>query len=294
MVSICQFWHYNDSMKPARQGHRHILSKFVPEVQLRGQVSAPAWWFAFAGNRLLVLEDDDRAGLPCLIDPDTVEMYAARKHYLGVLAGRDCFAIELETRAVVPEGMALHGLRGLFGRLDDDLFSIAGRAIQVLDWDRNHQFCGRCGEMTEQQPHERARRCPSCGLTNYPRLSPAVIVLVRKGDEVLLARAHNFPGAFYSTLAGFVEPGETLEDTVQREIFEEVGIEVTNIRYFGSQPWPFPNSLMIGFLADYAAGEITIDNVEIKDAGWFHRDNMPRIPAPISISRALIDSYLNE
>jgi NAD+ diphosphatase len=269
-----------------------MLLEFEPEVHPARTVTAPAWWFAFAGSRLLVLEDSDRAGLPCLIDPDSVEMFAARKHYLGRLEGRDCYAIELESRAVIPEGMALHGLRGLFGRLDERLFSIAGRAIQVLDWDRTHQFCGRCGARTVDHPTERAKICPECRLSNYPRLSPAVIVLVRKGDQILLGRAHNFPGAFYSTLAGFVEPGETLEDTVRREIFEEVGIEVKNIRYFGSQPWPFPNSLMIGFTAEYAAGEITIDNNEIKDAGWFHRDNMPNIPSPISISRQLIDSYL--
>jgi NAD+ diphosphatase len=271
-----------------------MQSKFLPEVHPSSPVSAPAWWFAFAGNRLLVMEDDDRAGLPCLIDPDMVQMYAVRKHYLGMLAGRDCFAIELDTRTVVPEGMALHGLRGLYGRLDDDLFSIAGRAIQVLDWDRTHQFCGRCGTPTEDHPTERAKRCPRCGLSNYPRLSPAVIVLVRRDDEILLARAHNFAGAFYSTLAGFVEPGESLEDTVRREIMEEVGIEVDEIRYFGSQPWPFPNSLMIGFTARYAGGEITIDNNEIKDAAWFHRENLPRIPAKLSIARQLIDSYLDE
>ena len=271
-----------------------MLTDFKPEVHPRHAVTEPAWWFAFAGSRLLVIEDDDRAGLPCLIDPSTVEMYTPRTHYLGVLAGRDCYAMELEPRTVVPEGMALHGLRGLYGRLDERLFSIAGRAIQVLDWDRNHRFCGRCGEQTVDHPTDRAKCCPSCGLSNYPRLSPAVIVLVRREDKVLLARAHNFAGAFYSTLAGFVEPGETLEDTVRREIFEEVGIQVKNIRYFGSQPWPFPNSLMIGFIAEHAAGEIQIDNHEIKDAGWFHRDDMPNIPSKISISRQLIDSYLAE
>lgn len=271
-----------------------MLSKFVSEVVPQRESNGPNWWFAFAGSRLLVLEDDDRAGLPCLIDPERVEMYASRRHYLGVLANRACYAMELEPRTVVPEGMALHGLRGLFGRLDDDLFSIAGRAIQILDWDRNHQFCGRCGEPTVDHPRDRAKCCLRCGMTNYPRLNPAVIVLVRRGDHVLLARGSNRPGGFYSTLAGFVEPGETLEDTVQREIFEEVGIEVDNIRYFGSQPWPFPNSLMIGFLADYAGGEIRIDDDEIGDAGWFHKSNMPIIPSPISISRQLIDSYLLE
>lgn len=271
-----------------------MLLRFVPEVRPSVSGNEPAWWFAFAGNRLLVLEDDDRAGLPCLADPEALDLYPMRKHYLGELGGRPCYAIELATRAVVPEGMALYGLRGLYGRLTEDHFSIAGRAIQVLDWDRNHQFCGRCGEPTQEHPTERAKLCPRCGLTNYPRLSPAVIVLVRRDDRVLLARAHNFAGAFYSTLAGFVEPGETLEDTVRREIYEEVGIEVDNIRYFGSQPWPFPNSLMIGFTAEWAGGEIQIDNTEIKDAGWFHRDNMPTLPSKLSIARQLIDSYLEE
>lgn len=271
-----------------------MLSSFVSEVVPNPEVNGPVWWFAFAGSRLLVLEDDDRTGLPCLIDPEQVEMHAVRKHYLGVLEGRACYAMELAPRTVVPEGMALYGLRGLYGRMNEDLFSIAGRAIQILDWDRNHQFCGRCGEPTVDHPRERAKICPRCGIASYPRLNPAVIVLVRRGDQVLLARGTNRPGGFYSTLAGFVEPGETLEETVQREIFEEVGIEVDNIRYFGSQPWPFPNSLMIGFLADYAGGEIRIDEHEIGDAGWFHKSNMPLIPSPISISRQLIDSYLLE
>jgi NAD+ diphosphatase len=267
---------------------------FTPLVELPEKNERPAWWFAFAGNRMLVLEDDDRAGLPCLVDPTTVELHCARKHYLGVLGGRDCYAIELATYCVVPEGMALYGLRGLYGRLNDDLFSIAGRAIQVLDWDRTHQFCGRCGEPTVHHPTERAKQCPRCGLTNYPRLSPAVIVLVRRDDRILLARSQRFVGGFYSTLAGFVEPGESLEDTVRREIKEEVGIEVKDIRYFGSQPWPFPNSLMIGFTAWWATGEINIDNHEIQDAGWFHRDDLPRLPGKLSIARHLIDSYLDE
>lgn len=267
---------------------------FTPLVELPERSASPAWWFAYAGSRLLVLQDDDRAGLPCLADPAAVELHCARKHYLGTLGGRDCYAVELAKNCVVPEGMELQGLRALYGRLNDDLFAIAGRAIQVLDWDRTHQFCGRCGEPTVQHPTDRAKLCPRCGLTNYPRLSPAVIVLVRREDRILLARANRFVGAFYSTLAGFVEPGEALEDTVRREIFEEVGIEVKDIRYFGSQPWPFPNSLMIGFTAHWASGEIKIDDHEIKDAGWFHRDDMPQLPGKLSIARALIDSYLDE
>jgi NAD+ diphosphatase len=139
---------------------------------------------------------------------------------------------------------------------------------------------------------ERAKKCPLCGLVNYPRIAPAVIVLVTRGDEVLLARANNFPAAFYSTLAGFVEPGETLEEAVRREVGEEVGITLDNIKYFGSQPWPYPHSLMIGFTADYAGGDIQVDGRELSDAAWFTRDNMPQIPPKLSIARSLIESYL--
>ena len=143
----------------------------------------------------------------------------------------------------------------------------------------------------EDMPDERAKRCPACGLVNYPRLSPAVIVAVIKGDQILLARNKRFRAPFYSVLAGFVEPGETLEQCVQREIHEEVGLSVKNIRYFGSQPWPFPNSLMIGFVADYAGGEIAVDNSELMEAGWFSAESLPVLPSPISIAWQLIDWF---
>ncbi len=190
--------------------------------------------------------------------------------------------------------MVFKGLRGLFALLDEDAFRLAVRAIQIVDWDRDHQFCGRCGEPTEEQAAERSKKCPRCGLTAYPRLSPAVIVLVARGDQILLARSPHFVAGMYSTLAGFVDPGETLEQAVAREIREEVGVEVTNVRYFGSQPWPFPNSLMIGFRADYAGGEIVIDGEEIEDAGWFRAGGLPRIPPRISIARALIEDFLGQ
>ena len=134
----------------------------------------------------------------------------------------------------------------------------------------------------------------ACKLSVYPRISPAVIVLVERGDEILLARSPHFVPGVYSTLAGFVEPGETLEGTVRREIHEEVGVHVDNICYFGSQPWPFPNSLMIGFRADYASGDLTIDGVEIEAAGWFRRDNLPKLPFKVSIARSLIEAFLAE
>jgi NAD+ diphosphatase len=161
-----------------------------------------------------------------------------------------------------------------------------------VHWHRNHRFCGRCGSPTQDHPEDRAKICPSCGLINHPRVSPAIIVAVVKDRQLLLAHSTRFQAKFYSVLAGFVEPGETLEDCVHREVFEEVGVRVRNIRYFGSQPWPFPDSLMVAFTAEYAGGEIRVDSVEIADAGWFSAGGLPAIPPRISIARKLIDWFV--
>jgi NAD+ diphosphatase len=191
--------------------------------------------------------------------------------------------------------MKWSGLRALFGALDDTVFALAGRAFQIMDWDRSHQFCGRCGTPTRLKEGERSRQCPSCGQLHYPRIAPAIMALIRRGPEFLLARSPHFPPGMYSALAGFSEPGETLEQTLVREVREEVGIEVANIRYFASQPWPFPHSLMIAFHCDHAGGEITPDPAEIEAADWFAVDRLPQaLPSPISISRRLIDATLAE
>jgi NAD+ diphosphatase len=191
--------------------------------------------------------------------------------------------------------MALMGLRRLYGRLDESLIWLAGRAVQLVDWERTHQFCGRCGAPTHTAPNERVKLCPHCGHTSYPRLSPAMIVRVtregRNGREILMARNKRAKIPMYSVLAGFVEPGETLETCVRREVREEVGVEVENIRYFGSQPWPFPNSLMIAFTADYAGGEIVLQESELVDAQWFTADNLPPYPPPMSIANRLIEDF---
>jgi NAD+ diphosphatase len=178
--------------------------------------------------------------------------------------------------------------------LDEAQFALAGRALQVVEWDRTHQYCGACGSRTVPSATERSRGCPDCGLTAYPRLAPAVMGLVKRGRELLLARSPRFPKDMYSALAGFVEPGETLEQCLEREIGEEVGIRVQNLRYFASQPWPFPHSLMIAFFADYGGGEVRVDGTEIVDARWFNTDNLPRLPARISIARKLIDAAIGE
>lgn len=257
--------------------------------------SSLAWWFAFAADRLIVREAGEAIELPLVTEPEELGLAPESRHYLGRLDGRDCWAVDLgaDPAQVLPEGWSARQLRGMYGRIDDDLFALAGRAVQVVEWGRNHRFCGRCGAATESLPGERAKRCPACGLTTYPRLSPAVIVQVTRDDRILLARNANFPAAFYSVLAGFVEPGESLEGTVRREIREEVGVEVGEIRYFGSQPWPFPNSLMIGFTARWVANEIAVDERELAAADWFTADALPKIPPPPSIARRLIDDFIS-
>ena len=265
---------------------------FKPAFKSPSTPSARALWFVFQRDRLLLNEGNNGRRIPCTSDLAQIEPAPIRSQYLGTLDGRPCYAAELPNESRVVDGFRLKGLRETFGQLEEELIWIAGRANQLIDWSRSHQFCGQCGHPTEDKPQERAKICPACKLVNYPRLSPAVIMAVVKGDHLLLASNKRFKSGFYSVLAGFVEPGETLEECVAREIKEEVGIRVKNIRYFGSQPWPFPNSLMVGFSADYAGGEIKADQSEIADAGWFTADNLPHIPPRITIARHLIDWFV--
>jgi NAD+ diphosphatase len=251
----------------------------------------PAYWFAFAGTHLLI-SPGGLAPVPLMVDFAALALTPVRQHYLGSYKGHHCYAVELPEATRAPFGYELAGLRQAYMALGDDFFVLAGRASQIIDWDRTHQYCGRCGTPTVAANTERAKRCPKCGLANYPRLSPSMIVRVTRGHEILLARAVRFPPGMYSVLAGFVEPGETLEQAVEREVLEEVGLRLDNIRYFGSQPWPFPHSLMIGFTADYAGGELQPDPAEIEDAGWFTAANLPQIPPRLSIARCLIDAFI--
>jgi NAD+ diphosphatase len=207
--------------------------------------------------------------------------------YLGDLDGEACFALDGGSELGEPVA-----LRQLFGVLSDEEFTIAGRALGLTAWDRDHRFCGRCGEGTERSTTERVRTCVKCGHGAYPRLSPAVIMLVEREGRALLARNARFPMSFFSTLAGFVELGETLEQAVAREVHEEAGIVISDIRYFGSQPWPFTGSLMIGFNAQWESGEIEADPAELADAGWFEPDALPPVPPRLSIARELIDDFV--
>lgn len=235
------------------------------------------------GERLIFPSDDDVAALGLRReDADRI----------GTVDDTDALAIPIAGRIEPP--FELFPLRALAGLLDASLFGMVGRAMHTCDWLTTSRYCGRCGTATTRADHERSMACPSCGLHVYPRISPAIITLVRKGDLALLASNAKFPGAFYSTLAGFADIGESLEETLVREVKEEAGIDVSNVRYFGSQPWPFPNSLMIAFTAEWASGDIVIDPSEISDAKWFAADALPTIPPPLSIARRLIDAWVEE
>jgi len=267
---------------------KKFVSGFVPPRESSG----PPWWFAFRESNLLVRREADAVTLPCMADLSDLGLVALESHYLGQMGEKGCYAVGLADDALPPPGMSFEGLRQIYGLLDEDLFWVATRAVQIVQWDRTHRFCGCCGLSLRMKATERAKECPQCGLLHFPRLSPAIIVLVERGRELLLARSRHFPPGMYSVIAGFVEPGESLEEAVMREVKEEVGISVKDIKYFGSQPWPFPHSLMIGFTASYAGGEISRDDSEIEDAGWFSGDNLPSLPGKISIARKLIDWFL--
>jgi NAD+ diphosphatase len=257
---------------------------FVPSTHFTRAPEAGRW-FLFRGRALVLDGCDDlprtHQGFPTL-----------RTQYLGQLDGQPCYAAELVPDAALPGTHAARDLRQLFGRIDESLVWLAGRALQVMEWDRTHQFCGACGTATSPHARARARVCPRCGLEQYPRVSPAMIVCVERGPEVLLARSHHIPPGIYSTLAGFVDPGESLEECVHREVFEETGVRIANLRYFGSQQWPFPNSLMLAFVADYAGGELSLEADEIADAAFFHVAALPRLfPGRVSMASHLLADF---
>ena len=253
---------------------------------------AEAWYFVFSRGELIC---KSHQGAPEPVTGDDFrwfDMEVHSRHFLGHYLNKPCFAVHAEGKA--PDGFSHVGLRGLLGRTSQSLFYLAGRAQQIIEWSTTHKYCGRCGDVMVDHRHDRAKECPSCGLINYPRLSPSIIVLVTKGDEMLLARNAAWPTGMYSTLAGFVEPGESVEQCLHREVYEEVGIRVGTLKYFGSQSWPFPNSLMLGFHAEYVSGEIVCQEDEIADAQWFSKDNLPQTPPRTAISGWLIDEFIQQ
>jgi NAD+ diphosphatase len=257
-----------------------------------GDATTDRWYVVHRGDLLVTA---DRT-VPTGAEAPTGDVETdAGPVFIGVLDGARCWAVGVrvpDDEAGAADGSGWVPLMALGASLPGEEWDAAGRAVQLVEWLRTSRFCGRCGTAMRAASGERAMRCPACSLLAYPRLAPAVIVLIRRDDEVLLARNGRFPGRMFSTVAGFVEPGETLEKAVHREVAEEVGVRLGDVRYVASQPWPFPHSLMVGFEADWAAGEIEVDGDEIVEAEWFGRDTLPQIPPPLSIARRLIDGWL--
>jgi len=263
--------------------------QFQPEFTSALPAGTIGPWFLFKGSDLLVKVNDGTAEVPVTSDPASLGLRVTTTNHIGTADGAPCRAAATTDDA--PDGWSFAGLRSLFSALSEPLFRVAGRALMVVEWDRTHRFCGRCGTATRAKEGERARECPACGELAYPRISPAIIVAVTRGDRLLLVRHHRFSQRF-TVIAGYVEPGETLEECVHREVREETGIEIHEPRYFANQPWPFPHSLMVAFTAEYASGEIRVEPSELIEGGWFTADALPVIPDKVTIARRLIDSFV--
>ncbi len=264
----------------------------VSDAQFNYAAHPNALILRFRDNELLVADTGlafAEAGHTQFIENDSHEYDAL---VVGQLGEQRVVTQTVAKNTPAPAGTRWASLRSLFGVMADESVALAGRAAQLIEWDRSHKFCGACATPTVREAHERARRCPSCGHSAYPRISPAMMCLVTRGREILLARNVNFPTGRYSALAGFVEAGESIEETISREVREEVGIEVGQPKYFASQSWPFPHSLMIAFTAEYAGGELIPNGHEIAEAAWFNADDLPQLPPRVSIARALIDETL--
>ena len=259
-----------------------------PPQQLEGELQL----FVIQQGRLLISSDQAQPLLPVFRAGMARMLFPGELVYLGRMEGRHVCSIVMDAAAAVPDGYHGEDLRRLIHMLSRREFIMASRAVQLLSWRRDHGFCSRCGTVTHMHERDLAMVCPSCQYTQYPRITPCIITLVSRDDRILLAHGAGFPPGMFSCLAGFMEPGEDAEHAVQREVWEETRLRVRNLRYHGSQSWPFPHSLMLGFHAEYDAGELCPDGVEIIEAGWFARDQLPLMPPQGSISRSLIDSWL--
>ncbi len=256
---------------------------------------AQALLFVFRRGELLVAEAAEGASpIPRGAGIEALGMSAECTQYMGALDGVPCLAIGVADDARAPAGHRFAGLRVLYDKVTPVEFAVAGTASQIVTWERGHRFCSKCGREVAQKPTERAKRCDACGIDYFPRVQPAIIVLIHDGSRVLMARSPGFPEKWYALIAGFVEPGETFEECVAREVLEETGVRIDDIRYFGSQPWPFPHQVMVGFWARWTGGDIVIDRTELEDARWFDVTSMPQLPPAISIARRMIDAWVRE
>jgi NAD+ diphosphatase len=267
---------------------------FIRSSVMMEKLDETSLMFCIKDGLLLIHKDKSKNSLPSFREITELTGNRTNWLYLGERHGIPCCCIGVDEGMIVPDTFEFCDIRQLYSVLEFEVWQLAGYARQIVDWDRNFTYCGRCGRETSYMKDERAKVCDACGLINYPRISPAIIVAVVRDGKILLAQGTRFRLPFYSVLAGFVEPGENLEECIVREVREEAGIEIENIRYFSSQPWPFPDSLMIAFFADYKSGEITIDPIELIDAGWFTPDNLPDIPPEGSVARKMIHEFIRK
>ncbi len=249
-------------------------------------------WFVFFKGQLLI-EGDAQCGyrVPRAAQRPVAGESSVTTHTIAQMDGLNCCAYALDSDQV-GSGYQLVDLRASYDYISVEEYRMAGRASQILTWDRDSKFCPRCGGATTQVS-PMAKLCPECNREYYPRISPAMIVLIRKGDSVLLVHARNYRGANKGLVAGFLEVGETLEECVHREVLEETGLRIKNLKYFASQPWPYPSGVMIGFTADYESGEIRMQDDELTSCEFYSRDNMPLIPPKLSLAWELINDWLN-
>lgn len=264
---------------------------FIPSTVTPAKIE-DSYWFIFKGNCLLIQKQQELATIPLLDYSHITEMMISHINYMGTYNSKPCYTAVLIT-VNLQQNFHLKELRMLFGLLEDSIYSVACRAFEIVHWDKTHQFCGQCGSVMQRSSVVLSKVCTCCKLENYPRISPAIIVAITKGDSILLARHHG--SDVFTVIAGYVEIGESLEETVKREAMEEVNIEVNNITYFGSQSWVFSHALMIAYTAEYHKGELKPDGVEIEEACWFSKNDIPsKIPRVHSISRKLIDWFLKK
>ena len=253
------------------------------------------YFFVFCKEELLLEKMPDGSyTIPLCEEPPTeVKPWTHQMTITPMADGTPVITYRIDTPITDDARYEMIGLRKSFYKLDKPLYLKAGKCQELLYWDQNTKYCGVCGAPMRMDT-DISKKCTSCGKEIWPQLATAVIVLIHRGDEVLLARGRNFRSDFYGLIAGFVETGETLEEAVRREVMEETGLTVKNIRYFDSQPWPYPSGLMVGFTADYESGEIHVQREELQKAGWFNRTNLPKLPEKLSIARRLIDNWLGE
>lgn len=251
-----------------------------------------AWWFIFYKDQVLLEKKENSYTIPFRTEAPIVHN-GHTVHELTSLDGYACKTVTIDVPIEENDQYKMVELRGTYDYIPRRLFHVAGKAREILHWDKTSSYCPVCGAQT-QQFMPIAKKCPECAYEMFPSISTAILALVRKEDAILLVRAHNFRGTFHGLVAGFLETGETLEQCVKREVCEETGLTIDNVTYFGNQPWPFPSGLMVGFVADYVSGEIRLQDEELSEAAFYTKDNLPELPRRLSLARKMIDWWIEQ